>query len=233
MTADRVGTGIDGLDEMLGGGLPRSQAVAVMGSYGTGKTTLGLQFVHEGLRQGEKCVFISLEEDQASIISNARSFGWDLEPSIESRRLAVLKLEPADAKTTINRVRSELPDFIRGFGASRIVIDSVSLLNMLFDTDHEKRNNLFNLIQLIKKAGATLVMTAEASDSNPNISRDGLVEYAADGVIALRYEEDRERSEVRLTARVMKMRRVAHSRRVKPYAITSRGIEIHAAAEAF
>jgi len=233
MTADRVGTGIDGLDEMLGGGLPRSQAVAVMGSYGTGKTTLGLQFVHEGLRQGEKCVFISLEEDQASIISNARSFGWDLEPSIESRRLAVLKLEPADAKTTINRVRSELPDFIRGFGASRIVIDSVSLLNMLFDTDHEKRNNLFNLIQLIKKAGATLVMTAEASDSNPNISRDGLVEYAADGVIALRYEEDRERSEVRLTARVMKMRRVAHSRRVKPYAITSHGIEIHAAAEAF
>jgi len=230
---ERVKTGIDGLDEMLEGGLPKSQAVAVMGSFGTGKTTFGLQFIQQGLKQGEKGIFISLEEDQESILSAARSFGWDLGPFIEQKKLAIVKLEPTDAKTTITRIRSELPDFIKGFGASRIVLDSVSLLNLLFEADHEKRSNLFNLIQMVKKTGATCLMTAEVNDNNPNASRDGLVEYAVDGVIALRYEENKERGEIQLTVRVMKMRRIAHSRRVKPYAITSRGIEVHAAADAF
>jgi KaiC domain protein len=233
MDMDRVKTGIEGLDEMLEGGLPKSQAVAVMGSFGTGKTTFGLQFIQEGLRSGEKGIFISLEEDQESILNNARSYGWDLQPFIDQKKLAIVKLEPTDAKTTITRVKSELPEFIKSFGASRIVLDSVSLLNLLFDTDHEKRSNLFSLIQMIKKTGATCVMTAEVRDDNPNASRDGLVEYAVDGVIALRYEELKEKAEIQLTVRVMKMRRIQHSRRVKPYAITGKGIEVHAAAEAF
>lgn len=233
MEMDRVKTGIDGLDEMLEGGLPRSQAVAVMGSFGTGKTTFGLQFIQQGLKQGEKGIFISLEEDQESILAAARAFQWDLAPYIEQRKLAIVKLEPTDAKTTITRIRSELPDFIKSFGASRIVLDSVSLLNLLFEADHEKRSNLFNLIQMIKRTGATCLMTAEVNDNNPNASRDGLVEYAVDGVIALRYEENRERGEIQLTVRVMKMRRISHSRRVKPYSITPRGIVVHAAADAF
>lgn len=230
---DRVKTGIEGLDEMLEGGLPRSQAVAVMGSFGTGKTTFGLQFIMEGLKAGEKGIFISLEEDQESILANARSFSWDLQPYIDQKKLAIVKLEPTDAKTTITRIKSELPEFIKSFGASRIVLDSVSLLNLLFDTDHEKRSNLFTLIQMIKRTGATCIMTAEVRDDNPNASRDGLVEYAVDGVIALRYEELKEKAEISLTVRVMKMRRIQHSRRVKPYAITGKGIEVHAAAEAF
>lgn len=230
---DRVKTGIEGLDEMLEGGLPKSQAVAVMGSFGTGKTTFALQFIQEGLRSGEKGIFISLEEDQESILNNARSFGWELAPFIEQKKLAVFKLEPTDAKTTITRIKSELPEVIKSFGASRIVIDSVSLLNLLFESDHDKRSNLFNLIQMIKRTGATCLMTAEVRDDNPNASRDGLVEYAVDGVIALRYEELKEKAEIQLTIRVMKMRRIQHSRRVKPYAITGKGIEVHAAAEAF
>jgi len=230
---DRVKTGIDGLDEMLEGGLPKGHTVVVMGSFGTGKTTFGLQFLSQGLRQGEKGIYISLEEDDRSILEDAQAFGWDLKPAIDTKKLAIVKLEPTDAKTTITRIKSELPDFIKGFGASRIVLDSVSLLNMLFESDHDKRANLFNLIQMIKGTGATCLMTAEVDTNNPNASRDGLIEYAVDGVIALRYEELKEKAEVQLTVRVMKMRRIQHSRRVKPYAITNKGIEVHAAAEAF
>jgi len=62
------------------------------------------------------------------------------------------------------------------------------LLNLLFDTDHDRRTNLFNLSQMVKKTGATLLMTAEVKDDNPFASRDGLIEYVADGVISLRYE---------------------------------------------
>ncbi|NLK25675.1 MAG: KaiC domain-containing protein [Euryarchaeota archaeon] len=230
---NRVKTGIEGLDDMLNGGLPKGHAVAVMGSFGTGKTTFGLQFLQQGLREGEKGIFISLEEDQESIIGNAQSFGWDLRPYIDQKSLAVVKLEPTDVKNTISRIKSELPEFVRSFGASRIVVDSVSLLNLLYDSNHDKRVNLFNLIQMIKGTGATCIMTAEVQDNNPNASRDGLVEYAVDGVIGLRYEEQREVGEIQLTIRVMKMRRIQHSRRVKPYSITGRGIEVHSAADAF
>lgn len=228
---ERVKTGIDGLDEMLEGGLPKGHTVVVMGSFGTGKTTFGLQFLSQGLKQGEKGIYISLEEDDRSILEDALAFGWDLKPHIDSKRMVIVKLEPTDAKTTISRVKSELPDFIKSFGATRIVFDSVSLLNMLFDSDHDKRVNLFNLSQLVKKTGATCLMTAETSDDNPLSTRDGLVEYVADGVVALRYVEVKERNEMILTLRVVKMRRIKHSRRITPYSIGQKGIEVHAGAE--
>src|SRR5438445_31685 len=71
-------TGIDGLDEMLGRGVPTGHIITVLGSFGTGKTTFALQFLMQGLINGEKAIFISLEEDADSVIANAASFGWDL-----------------------------------------------------------------------------------------------------------------------------------------------------------
>ena len=233
MALNRVKTGISGLDEMLQGGLPENHIVLVMGSFGTGKTTLGLQFLVEGLRQAEPCIFISLEEDKDSIMKNAAAFGWDLTPALEAKKLGVFKLEPSDAKTTIMRIKSELPKFIKSFGAKRVVLDSVSLLNMMFSDENERRSNLFNLCQLLRTTGATSVLTAEVKDDNPRSSRDGLAEYTADGVLLLQSDESKEGGEVQLTIRIMKMRRTAHSRRVKPYSITDKGIVVHAGADVF
>src|SRR5439155_1349132 len=106
--------------------------ITVLGSFGTGKTTFALQFLMQGLINGEKGVFISLEEDADSVIANAASFGWDLPAYIKQKKLHIVKLEPADAKTTVTRVRSELPEFIKRSGASRVAIDSITLLNMRF-----------------------------------------------------------------------------------------------------
>jgi len=233
MASNRVKTGIGGLDEMLQGGLPENHIVLVMGSFGTGKTTLGLQFLVEGLRQAEPCIFISLEEDKDSIMKNAATFGWDLTPALEAKKLGIFKLEPSDAKTTITRIKSDLPKFIKSFGAKRVVLDSVSLLNMMFSDENERRSNLFNLCQLLRTTGATSVLTAEVKDDNPRSSRDGLAEYTADGVLLLQSDENKEGGEVQLTIRIMKMRRTAHSRRVKPYSITDKGIVVHAGADVF
>jgi len=230
---NRVKTGISGLDEMLQGGLPENHIVVVMGSFGTGKTTLGLQFLVEGLRQSEPCIFISLEEDKDSILKNAASFGWDLSPAIEAKKLGLFKLEPSDAKTTITRIKSELPKFVKSFGARRVVLDSVSLLNMMFTDENERRSNLFNLCQLLRSTGATSLLTAEVKDENQRSSRDGLAEYTADGVLLLQSDENKEGGEVQLTIRIMKMRRTTHSRRVKPYSITDKGIIVHAGGDVF
>jgi KaiC domain protein len=231
MGIEKVKTGLDGLDEMLFGGIPRGSTVVVMGSFGTGKTTFGLQFLNQGLAEGEKGIYISLEEDRESILADAEAHGWDLRTKLNEKQLEIVKLEPNDAKVTIQRIKSELPDFIKKFGASRIVIDSVSLLNLLFDTDHDRRTNLFNLSQMVKKTGATLIMTAEVKDDNPFASRDGLIEYVADGVISLRYLEMQSRNELMLSLRIIKMRRTEHSRKITPYSITNNGLEVHVGSE--
>src|SRR3990172_4331583 len=116
---DRVLTGIDGLDELLGGGGPRGPVITGMGSFGTGKTTFALPFLTQGLLQGEKGIFISLVEDVDSVVANAASFGWDLRTYLREKKLHIVKLEPADAKTTVTRIKSELPEFIRKSGATR------------------------------------------------------------------------------------------------------------------
>jgi len=231
MGMEKVKTGLDGLDEMLFGGIPKRSTVVVMGSFGTGKTTFGLQFLNQGLAEGEKGVYISLEEDRESILADAEAHGWDLRSKLNEKQLEIVKLEPTDAKVTIQRIKSELPEFIKKFGASRIVVDSVSLLNLLFDTDHDRRTNLFNLSQMIKKTGATLIMTAEVKDDNPFASRDGLIEYVADGVISLRYLEMQSRNELMLSLRIIKMRRTEHSRKITPYSITNKGLEVHVGSE--
>jgi len=229
---DIMRTGVEGLDELLGGGVPRGHVVTVMGGFGTGKTTLSLQFIKEGLENGEKCIFITLEETDESILKNAKSFGWDFD-SYKEEKLSLVKLEPADMKSTLTKVRSELPSYIKRFGAQRIVMDSVSLLSMMFPDEGERRTHLFDLCQLMRNSGATTLLTAESKDENPRSSKDGLVEYVSDGVISLQFQQTKGSPDVQLVIQVVKMRRREHSRKMKPYSITGDGIVVHTEAEVF
>ena len=231
MTGDKVPTGVGGLDELLGGGIPKGHIAVVMGAFGTGKTTFGLQFINQGLVSGEQCIFISLEEDTKSILKSAEAFGWNLQKYFDENKLGLYKLEPADAKNTVTRIKSELPSFIKEFKATRVVLYSVSLLNMLFDSDQERRATLFNLCQLLRSTGCTSLLTAEVKDDNPRSSRDGLVEYTVDGVILLQYDEPENASEGKLSLRILKMRRCEHSRRIKPYSIGKNGITVYAGSD--
>ncbi len=226
----RITTGIKGLDEMMDGGFPKGHSVAVIGSFGTGKTTFAMQYIWEGLKNGEKCIFLSLEEDENSIIETAKSFGWDFEKYLDDS-LLLIKLEPEDAGSSVKRLEGEIPQVIKEFGASRIAIDSVSLITMLFKSEEDKRTNLFALSKSIKDSGATAILTAEVDPKNPNVSRDGLVEYVVDGVILLTPREMNNR--IMLTLKILKMRRTKHSREVKPYEISSEGIEVLSESEIF
>lgn len=229
---DLVRTGVEGLDELLGGGIPKGHVITVLGGFGTGKTTLSLQFIKDGLENGEKCIFITLEETDDSIIENAKSFSWDL-GQYKDETLSLVKLEPADMKSTLTKVKSELPAYIKKFGAQRIVMDSVSLLSMMFPSESERRVHLFELCQLMRNSGATTILTAESKDENPRSSKDGLVEYVSDGVISLQFQQTKGSSDVQLVVQVVKMRRRAHSRRMKPYSITGDGVVVHTEAEVF
>ena len=229
----KVSTGVAGLDEMLGGGFPAGHVVLVTGLPGTGKTCLGLQFLLEGAQHGERGVFLSLEEDVAPLLETARQFRWPVDAAVEKGMLKIVRLDPRETRQSLHRVQGELGKELTTLGAKRIVLDSVSLLNMLSDDEPSRRSTLFALAGACKEAGATSVLTAEADPRNPEVSRDGLSEYVADGVVVLGYQTGADGHRVGLAMRVLKMRRTAHARTVQPYVIGPSGLVVDAKAVDF
>lgn len=229
----RVASGIAGLDEMLSGGFPPGHVVLVTGLPGTGKTCFGLQFLAHGLDLGEKAVYLSLEEDAPALLAAARQFGWALDEAVSKGHLRIVRLDPKETKQNLHRLQSDLPAELKAIGARRIVVDSISLLNMLSDDEPSRRATLFALAAACKASGATSVFTAEADPAHPGVSRDGLSEYVADGVVLLGYSSGEEGRRVGLVLRILKMRRTAHARSQQPYRIGAKGITVDAQAVDF
>ncbi|HUJ77997.1 MAG TPA: ATPase domain-containing protein [Thermoplasmata archaeon] len=229
----KASTGVAGLDEMLGGGFPEGHVVLVTGLPGTGKTCLGLEFLLAGVARGEKGVFLSLEEDVPQLLASARQFRWPVDAAVEQKLLQIVRLDPRETKQSLHRVQGELGKELTSLGAKRIVLDSVSLLNMLSDDEPSRRATLFALAGACRDAGATTVLTAEADPLHPEVSRDGLSEYVADGVVVLGYARGADGRRVGLSLRVLKMRRTAHARTVQPYVIGPNGLVVDAKAVDF
>ncbi|MCD1296065.1 KaiC domain-containing protein [Methanocella sp. CWC-04] len=228
-----LSTGVNGLDELLHGGFPEKHMVVVFGGMGTGKSTLALQFIVNGLMKGEKTVYMSLEERENEIVESARGFGWDIQSFIDNNMLILIRLDPNDIKSTLSRIKNEMPKLIKSFGASRLVIDSITLFEMMFSDEAERRLNLFEIFAILKETGVTALITSEAAREDSYSTRYGLVEYVADGVIMLRYVRQDELRDVKLAVEVVKMRRHNHSRSIKPYDITNEGIVVHSESEVF
>ena len=223
-------TGISGLDEMLGGGFPSGHVVLVTGLPGTGKTCFGLQFLMAGVAAGERGVFLSLEEDVAPLLESARQFRWPVDAAVNGGTLKVLRIDPKETRQSLHRIQGELGKELMSLGAKRIVVDSVSLLNMLSDDESGRRATLFALAAACRASGATTVLTAEADPVHAEVSRDGLSEYVADGVVVLGYRTAVDGHRVGLALRILKMRRTGHARSVQPYAIGPNGLSVDAKA---
>src|SRR5580693_2243290 len=149
----RVPSGIPGLDEMLGGGLPAGHVVLVTGLPGTGKTCLGLQFLFSGAARGEPGVYLSLEEEEPALLASARQFGWPVDALVAAGTVKVMRLDPKQTHQNLQRIQSELAKELKALHAKRIVVDSVSLLNMLSDDEPSRRNTLFGLAAACRDSG--------------------------------------------------------------------------------
>lgn len=228
-----LNTGVKGLDEMLGGGIPKEHIIAVLGSPGTGKSTFALQFIYTGLLKGENCIYLSLEESEENIVRTASIFGWDLKPFITNKKLVLIRLSAMNIKITANRVENDLPRLFESFGAKRLAIDPITLYEMMYESESERREHLFNFAEKIRQHGITVVMTSETNNNNAYYSKFGLIEYIADGVIILRQVRQTELRAVTTVIEVSKMRRIDHSRDIKPYVFSKNGILVHTEAEFF
>lgn len=220
-------TGVLGLDEMLCGGIPEGHTVAVMGSPGTGKSTFALQFIYTGLQNNENCIYLSLEESEENLMKTGMIFGWDLKPYIDNKKLTLVNFNRFNFKEMINRFESDLPKLMKSLNIKRLVIDPITLYEMVYDTESERRDHLFNFAQVIKQMDITVVMTSEISKENPYCSKYGLIEYITDGVIIMRQVRREDLIAVTTFIEVLKMRHIDHSKEIKPYSITKNGIVVH------
>jgi len=218
---------------MILGGVPRRSLLSVIGGAGTGTTTFALQFLNEALESDRKGVYITLEQTRESILSTAEEKGWSFREHAEADRLAVVAIDPIEMANSLASIRNDLTRLIAEFDADRLVLDSVSLLEMMYDHPAKRRSEVFGFTRSLKEAGVTTLLTSEANEKNPTPPATGSSSTLTDAVFVLQYIRGTDFREMRLAVEIQKIRDANHSRQSKPYEITDTGISVYGQANIF
>jgi circadian clock protein KaiC len=221
----RLSTGVPGLDEMMGGGIPAGDAVMLAGPTGTGKTTIATQFVAQSHRDGEAVVAAVFEEYPDNYLARGKKLGVDLEQMARSGQLRIIYLRPLDL--SVDETLAAILDAVKETGATRVVIDSLSgfeiALAPAFREDF--RESFYRLVGALTAAGVTVLMTNEVGGPRADMSFTGeRVSFITDDIIIQRYVEID--GELRTVLAVVKMRGSSHSRNFREYSITTEGAVI-------
>ncbi len=222
-------TGIQGLDEITGGGLPRGRPTLVCGSAGCGKTLLAMEFLVRGATQfGEPGVFMSFEETAAELTQNVRSLGFDLDDLVQQKKLAMdfVRIERNEIEETgeydLEGLFVRLNYAIDSIGAKRVVLDTLETLFGGLSNVSILRGELRRLFRWLKDKGVTAVITGEQGDGT--LTRHGLEEYVSDCVIQLDHRVTDQMSTRRL--RIVKYRGTTHGTNEYPFLIDEDGISV-------
>ncbi|MBE9472632.1 MAG: ATPase [Chloroflexi bacterium] len=225
---ERVKTGIPGLDEMLGGGFLPQTANLVEGAPGTGKTTLGMQFIYHGIVAcGEPGLILTFEEFPQQYYRDAASFGWDFRRMEREGRLRVVMTSPEVSKADLEQVGGRIERLTREIGARRILVDSLSHFERLSEEPARLRGIVYGFINSLKRENLTAVLTRETVALLGEAEGvDEAFAFMVDAYVLLRYVEIE--SAMRKALLVLKMRGSNHDKGIRQFGITSRGVEVRA-----
>ena len=222
-------TGVQGLDEITGGGLPRGRPTLVCGSAGCGKTLLAMEFLVRGATQfGEPGVFMAFEETSKELAENVRSLGFDLDDLVEKKKLAIdfVRVERNEIEETgeydLEGLFVRLNHAIDSVGAKRVVLDTLETLFGGLSNVAILRGELRRLFRWLKDKGVTAIITGESGDGT--LTRHGLEEYVSDCVILLDHRVVDQVSTRRL--RIVKYRGTTHGTNEYPFLIDEDGISV-------
>jgi KaiC/GvpD/RAD55 family RecA-like ATPase len=246
---ERAPTGINGLDEMLNGGIPKGYTILVAGGPGSGKSTLAMQFLMNGVTQyNENGIYISLEERATDIIKNFSAYGWDLTkvkiismiPQKASLATDVKYLTPEEAagkgveknylelnpkKFSVDTAKDIIIREVAKTNAKRMVIDSLAGFSMQIEDPFEIRQEILGLSNLLNNLGCTSLLLTEMPEGQGGISRYGIEEFICQGVIAL--YNIRKGSERVRGLEILKMRGTRHSQKICMMEIGDTGIVVY------
>jgi len=234
----RVGTGIEGLDELLQGGYPKGCVTLVAGTPGTGKTIVCFQYINIGIKNKEKCLFLTSDERVDNLIGQAKKFGFDFDGAVKGGQLKFLYLDLE--KHTIHK---EMENEIRMGKYSRVVLDSLTPLSEMpvwvvnrgseiipagdsvantpipLDSIQATRMHVRRLLRILEEDECTALVTSEIAEGSRNLSRDSVSEFLVDGILVLDLDASMDRR--KLTVR--KMRGTKHTLKPRDIEINSKG----------
>jgi len=239
----RVATGIDGLDELVGGGFPEGRVILIIGGPGTGKTIMCGQFLYKGIYENkENGVFLSLDESKDHFYSEMQKFGWDFRKAEEERKFAYIdatrisrvamlkeKLYKEETRSlrgkqlSIDRLIEDLQARIRQVNAKRIVVDTLAALTFRFPDPIERRTAVVDLIESLADLRVTSLVTTELG--HLSLERNALEEeFLVHGVIMMQTLFSG--GTTTRAIQVEKMREAKVNPSLVPYSIDQSGIEI-------
>lgn len=246
MKDDRCPTGITGFDKLVEGGFPRSRSILVSGMCGTGKTAFAMEFLYRGITEyNEPGVLVVLEENPIHLKKDLMAIGIDLEKvekedklliidaSLSRRGEDAIMLARSKAKGLgqpilpkdhgIEDITNAILDAAKKIGAKRVVIDSITALDSLIKSEANVRDTILDITFKLQDASITSVLISEIMSGDESmVSRHGIEEYTADGVIILKANEALDTR----TIRVIKMRQTNHSLKPTTFRITAQGLEV-------
>ncbi|GBO55559.1 circadian clock protein KaiC [Pseudanabaena sp. lw0831] len=222
-------TGIQGLDEITGGGLPQGRPTLVCGSAGCGKTLFGVEFlVHGAIEYAETGVLMTFEETAEEITQNVTSLGWDLDQLVSDGKVIIdhVYINPIGLEETgdydLEGLFIRLGSAIKEIGAKRVVLDTIEVLFAGLNNTNIVRAELRRLFSWLKSQGVTAIITGERGEHT--LTRQGLEEYVSDCVIRLE-----QRTAEEITTRylqIFKYRGSRHGSNEYPFLIEENGISV-------
>lgn len=221
----RLTTGVPGLDELMGGGIPVGDAVIIAGPAGSGKSTFATQFIAEGLRLRQPGVIVVFEEYPEEYLARAHDRNDQIANMETGELLKIIYLRPLDL--SVDETLAEILDGVQHVGAKRVVIDSLSGFEIALAPGFRQdfRESLYRLVGALTATGVTVVMTAETIGSFPDVGfTSERVSFITDDIIVQRFVEIR--GELRRVLAVVKMRGSDHSREFRTYEVTAKGAVI-------
>jgi circadian clock protein KaiC len=249
---ERASSGVKGLDEILGGGFPKSRTILVVGSPGSGKTILAIQFLRAGAVTGERSIYITFDERPEQVKENVSAFGWDLDRLEAEGKILFVDATPfRRARTTsasLHEAREGLPTYetmpeitLRGLvetvkrlaeeeDVARLAVDPITSLSVRYQSPIKTRHAMLTLFDALSSTGATCLVTSELRTSMLS-RRFQLEEFLSQGVVLLR--TGIHEGNVIRGMQVEKMRGIAHDTQLRPYIISQNGIEVFAKDKVF
>jgi len=223
---ERVRTGIQELDTMLEGGFLSETANLVEGAPGTGKTTLGLQFIYNGItRFDEPGLVLAFEELSEQYYQDALGFGWDLRALEKAGKLRLVVTSPEMSMSELERAEGSMQAAVQEIGVRRVLVDSITHFRRLTTDAVELRRIMYNFINGLKREGLTAILTQESDQlfgSGPQ-AYDELA-FLVDSYILLRFVEID--SAIRKALLVLKLRSSDHAKDIRQFDITAAGIQV-------
>ena len=236
--AIKTRSGIQGLDEILLGGLPKGRSIILSGPPGSGKTTFGMQFLYKGVKDyAEPGVYVTMSESPNEIRKNMNSYGWDIAKLEKDGKLLLIDARPfsvseegfVSPNESLYRGESmpfsHLTDMtlagIRRVDAQRLVIDSITILAMQYVNKFYIRQGLMGMIQALSNQECTSLLISELTQEEIKNPTEW---YIAHGVILLHYT--RKDDTMERAVQVIKMRGTKHGEQIYPVKLTEAGLTV-------